>query len=102
MGLGKTRTIIAFLYGILSNVVIKSKLKRILILCPQNVIEHWLDELEASEWTNYFALVSGAIKLPEIHGKRETLQDIRYLKVKQWYENQDDIKIMIVSVHKIT
>uniref|UniRef100_A0AC35G420 Uncharacterized protein n=1 Tax=Panagrolaimus sp. PS1159 TaxID=55785 RepID=A0AC35G420_9BILA len=100
MGLGKTTTIVAFLYGILSHDAFKKRFKRVLIVSPDIVMPHWVNEFEKEVWKDSFGTKIDNIKATTLEcgtSKTNDPEKLKRIQISAWFNNEDDNKIMIMS-----
>uniref|UniRef100_A0AC35F8D3 Helicase C-terminal domain-containing protein n=1 Tax=Panagrolaimus sp. PS1159 TaxID=55785 RepID=A0AC35F8D3_9BILA len=100
MGLGKTTTTVAFLYGVLSHPAFEKRFTRVLILSPYTVIPHWLNEFKKTEWKKSFGDKINKIKAAAFESAPSEMEDhgsLHRMQITAWYNNNEDIKIIIIS-----
>uniref|UniRef100_A0A914R2C7 SNF2 N-terminal domain-containing protein n=1 Tax=Panagrolaimus davidi TaxID=227884 RepID=A0A914R2C7_9BILA len=97
MGLGKTTTTVAFIYGIFNEPAIKKLNFKILIVSPVNVIQHWIDEFEKPIWDGFFKDKVCKLDAPICSNKNDP-HDIRRMQLGDWQRGEKDKSILIVSL----
>uniref|UniRef100_A0AC34FNP4 Uncharacterized protein n=1 Tax=Panagrolaimus sp. ES5 TaxID=591445 RepID=A0AC34FNP4_9BILA len=99
MGLGKTTTTAAFLYGILSEPAIKNLNYKILIVSPVNVIEHWISEFKKDIWGGFFENEATVCQLDsnQRSTNRDDPHDIRRMQIADWYKGIKNKTILILG-----
>uniref|UniRef100_A0A914Y3L8 Helicase ATP-binding domain-containing protein n=1 Tax=Panagrolaimus superbus TaxID=310955 RepID=A0A914Y3L8_9BILA len=105
MGLGKTTTIVAFLYGILSHPAFEKRIKRVLIVAPYIVIPHWVKEFDKAEWKSSFGEKIAKIKATTLETAPSKMNDssrLQRMQLTSWYNNEENNKIMVKKTKFVT
>ena len=98
MGLGKTTIVVGFLYGILKNAAIKSHISKILIISPVNAIQHWINEFKLPIWNDFFTTEACVCEIDVSRSMNQNNpHDVRRMQIGEWFNGQQNKKILIVS-----
>ncbi|XP_028967330.1 transcriptional regulator ATRX homolog [Galendromus occidentalis] len=96
MGLGKTFTSICFLHTILTNEILSSHIRKVIVLCPCNVELNWAKEIR--EWIDGNDRVEGEIETHEFRHAKTTGDRMEMLR--SWHE-KGGVLIMSYSMFRI-